>query len=281
MLSGRRPALSLVELLVAIVLLGIVGGAVMSVVIRQQRFYRDAEWGIQRRTATREALALLGDDLRSLSPRAGDLYTIAPGAVELRATLGAAVACTIDSIGGVIVVPPDSLATGLPLTTFATAPRAGDTVLAHDVAADTWRPHVLVADPSRGGNCPVASGFTTTSAEAVRGWTLRVAPPVTSGAGTALRFVRRVRYQLYKASDARWYLGWLDCQPARAVPCATIQPVSGPYEPGGIHFDWLDGAGAPAPSPAAVARIDVLAVSRGAVATPAADTLALSIAPRN
>jgi hypothetical protein len=107
--------------------------------------------------------------------------------------------------------------------------------------------------------------------------------------GAALRFVRRARYQLYRASDGLWYVGHLDCLPSRATPCATIQPVVGPFESNGVHFAYRDSTGAVTSDPTRVARIDVHARAPGLrmphaggyASHGSADSLLITIAPRN
>jgi hypothetical protein len=104
------------------------------------------------------------------------------------------------------------------------------------------------------------SGLARTSAEENDALSFRLTPPLESsvGAGASLRFVRRARYQLYRAGDGYWYLGFLDCAPARSVPCSTIQPVSGPFAPAGVRFTFVDSTGTVTADPAHVARVDVL-----------------------
>src|SRR6202022_2394268 len=47
--------------------------------------------------------------------------------------------------------------------------------------------------------------------------------------GAAVRFVRRARYSLYRASDGDWYLGYRRCNAIGPPGCGVVQPVSGPY----------------------------------------------------
>jgi len=138
--------------------------------------------------------------------------------------------------------------------------------------------------------CPTTSGFTRSTAEAAAARSLRLSPPLAPevALGAALHFVRRARYQLYKASDGRWYLGYLDCLSSRATPCATIQPVNGPFAPNGVRFVFSDSTGVAASDPARVARIDVLAraltdrsTDAGSSPAFAAESLLITIAPRN
>ncbi|HXQ76588.1 MAG TPA: hypothetical protein VN797_00185, partial [Gemmatimonadaceae bacterium] len=113
-----------------------------------------------------------------------------------------------------------------------------------------------------------------------------------------VRFVRRGRYSLYRASDGEWYLGYRRCDAAGLAGCGGIQPLSGPYRPyssnplrTGLLFEYFDasgvrlGAGA---SPLSLARVDITARAESRQQVPVesrvirpADSASLSIAVRN
>ena len=107
---------------------------------------------------------------------------------------------------------------------------------------DSWQRHVLSAAPSHAGSCPTSTGLTTTPSESAAALAFTFTPALDTaiGPGTLVRVVRRARYELYRASDSRWYLGYLDCVASRATPCNTVQPVSGPFAPSGIQLAYLD-----------------------------------------
>jgi hypothetical protein len=142
---------------------------------------------------------------------------------------------------------------------------------------------VLTAALSSAGACPTASGLTTTAAEASAALSLSLSPELDSSIapGALVRMVRRARYELYRASDSRWYLGYLDCLASRATPCNVVQPVSGPFAPSGVQLAYLDRSGAPTTDPWRVARIDVLAIAARRSAPTTLDSLATTIALRN
>jgi hypothetical protein len=286
MMSSTRRGASLMELIVVIVLLATIGSATMGVVIHQERFYRAQADAIDSRATVRDAASLLQSELRALTPLDGDLYAIGSGAVEFRATLAQSAICTIASSRRHLTIPPEHLASGAPLTWFGTQPEVGDTllVLATDsTLGDRWDRHVLTAAPSSAGTCPTASGLTTTAAEASSALTLSLSPELDSSIapGALVRIVRRARYELYRASDSRWYLGYLDCLSSRATPCNIVQPVSGPFAPSGVQLAYLDRSGAPTTDPWRVARIDVLAIAARRSAPAMLDSLATTIALRN
>lgn len=282
----RRRGASLAELIVVIVLLAILGSATLGVVIRQERFYRTQASAIDSRAVVRDAAAVLQSELRALTPADGDLYSAEASAVEFRATLAQSVICTISPTHTAVTIPPVHLASGAPITWFGTQPEAGDTllVLASDsTLGGTWSRHVLTSSPSTTGICPTSSGLTANTAEAADAITLAFTPPLDTviETGALLRIVRRARYELYRASDSRWYLGYLDCLSTRATPCNAVQPVSGPFAPNGIRLSYLGADGSAASDRWHVARIDVLAVAERRIAPDTLDSLATTIALRN
>jgi hypothetical protein len=92
--------------------------------------------------------------------------------------------------------------------------------------------------------------------------------------GSIVRFFRRSRYEIYRAANNQWYLGYADCMSTYGTPtrCSALTPVSGPYEPytgiasqNGLTFTYFDTSGN-ALSPADPARL----ISRIAVTMRAA-----------
>lgn len=257
-----RPGATLLELLVVLVLLAIVGGAIMRVTIGEERFLAAAQAVIATQRTAREGVDIPRQELRAVAPGTGGIYEMADDYFDFRSLLGSSVLCSFDLSRTTVSIPDRLAESGL--TSWIAAPREGDTVLVFDADVDNappmWRVHTLVTAPAPGGSCPVATGLARTSAEERLALTFQLAPPLeqTVGPGAALRFIRRARYALYRAGDDRWYLGFLDCVPARAVPCTGIQPVSGPFTPGGVRFAFRDSSGAVTSDPARVARIDVV-----------------------
>lgn len=289
----RRFGTTLTELLVVLVLLVMVGGAIIRVAVGQQRFLGAVEQVMRMERTVREGVDIPRGELRAVVPGTGGIYQMAPNRVEFRAPVGSSVICAVDSTRTTIAIP--ARLSWSALSSWIASPRVGDTLLVFDAAIDStppgWRIHTLATELSPGGRCDVTTGLARTSSEESAALTFRLTTPLepATGAGSAVRFVRRSRYELYRAGDSRWYLGFLDCAPARAVPCGTIQPVSGPFETDGVRFSYSDSAGATATDPTRVARIDVL--SRAATTTPLraigfalgfhSDSVLASIALRN
>jgi hypothetical protein len=260
--QAYRSGTTLLELLIVLVLLAMVGGAIMRLTVGEERFLAAVDEVTESQRTAREGADIPRHELRSVAPASGGIYEMADDHVDFRSLTGSAVLCNVDSSRTTVSIP-DRFAWSA-LTTWVAAPREGDTVLVLDADIDgvppMWRVHTLLTAPAPGGSCPTSTGLARSSADELAALTFQFAPPLepTVASGAALRFVRRARYALYRAGDDLWYLGYLDCAPARAVPCSTIQPISGPFAPGGVRFTFRDAAGAITSDPVRVAQIDVL-----------------------
>lgn len=298
-----RTGFTLVELLIVIVILAVVLTSVMTIFVQQQRFYSDSSAIIETRSSTRDAAYVLQSDLRSLSPKSGDIYAMGPSFIEFRSQPGSTVVCTIDASRTVITVPPLNVTTGAALTSWLAAPARGDTVLIYDPAStpsavtDTFNVYTLAAIPTANATCPNTTGLTTTAGEATQGFTFKVTPALTAGTtvGSPIRILRKAHYELYQAASGNWYLGYFDCVPLRLPVCNALQPIAGPYVPpnlvgsGGIVFTYRDSLGVVTTNPLLVRRVDIAARAQTSVSVhtsgyksgPMTDSMFISIAPRN
>ncbi|HEX6534762.1 MAG TPA: hypothetical protein VF041_09190 [Gemmatimonadaceae bacterium] len=296
MLSPRRErerGATLAELLVALVLFASVGGAALGALATQQRFARRTLQRLVARRAARDAADALRSDLRPIAPSRGDLLALGATRIEFRGAIGNAVVCAVDLGRSVLHLPPREAAGGA-LTSWVVPPVAGDTLLVRVPAplpdAARWEAHVLAADPARGA-CPLAGGLVASAAESSSAIALRVAPPLSSGvrAGAPVRVVRRERYELYRGGDGGWYLGFTDCRGGRSTPCAVVQPVSGPFAPGGVAFSYRGAAGEETSIPPLVKSVRVLLVGEGTTTSSTSalrmravsESVAVTITPRN
>jgi prepilin-type N-terminal cleavage/methylation domain-containing protein len=301
-----RQGLTLVELLIVIVMLSIVVGGIMGILVRQQQFYSGAAGVLDTRSSVREGAAVLQSDLRALSPASNDIALMGPTFIEFEQQFGASVVCAVGV--NTIDIAPQVVEKGAVLTSWATPPRRGDQVLIYDSNAEGsafnaqgWTgPTQLTQDPTPNTPCPTSTGLTSTAAEASRGWRLTLQDNVNGPAalsltgtirpGSAVRFLRRARYQLYQAADDNWYLGFTYCTPT----CGALEAVSGPYlddktAAPGVQFRYLDRFRNVTTNQLQVSRIDVTlrARSERAVNMPGRqrgfyyDSLTTSIAVRN
>jgi prepilin-type N-terminal cleavage/methylation domain-containing protein len=278
-LSGSLPprrarrGLTLVELLIVIVLLGIVAGGMMGIIVKQQQFYAGSSGVMDTRANVREGMAVLTSDLRAVAPAQSDIYSMGRTFIEFRLTVGTAVICTLDPTRTVVTVPPLQLAQRNGYTAWISAPQNGDSVLVFDPGAkagttdDTWDADQLAADAQGNASCPTTTGLTTQASEQTNGWQITLQNALTSAyvtPGSAIRFFRRVRYELYQEADNNWYLGYFDCVPGRTPVCTALQPVGGPYlpaanaGPSGLELSYFDSTGATTTDPTQVRRIGVV-----------------------
>src|SRR5579864_5741303 len=106
--TSARRAFTLIELMVAIVLLAIVAGGMMGIIVRQQQFYSGSAGVLETRGSVRDGMAMITSDLRSLSPSKQDIYAMGRTFIEFRLNTGAAVVCTISVDRKTITVRPSS-----------------------------------------------------------------------------------------------------------------------------------------------------------------------------
>jgi hypothetical protein len=294
--ARRRRGFTLIEILMVAVLAVLVLGGMMSVLVRQQRFYLGTADLLEARSQTRQAAGILPTELRALSPVGGDILSMSDDALEIQATVGSSAICALAS--GLVTLPPINPIMGNAVTTWAVEPAVGDTVLIFNegptgsMSDDSWSRHEIAFTQRRNKVCPVSTGLTTLidsdkfSVQFTVVGTL--SPNITAGA--PIRFLRRASYSLYAGANGKWYLGYCSPQCGPSGP----DPIAGPFVPvtngeGGIQFTYLDANGAVTADPEQVAQVSVLvrAESRSRMSTAsfdsrlAGDSLRFTVGIRN
>jgi hypothetical protein len=239
---------TIAELAVVLVLVGLVGSTIGLSLIRQQRFYRGASELLRAREGVRDAMELLSTDIRGMA--AADTVRLrADSAIEFFAPIGGSVVCR--NTGGTTIGLPPASGRGNTLTSFVTQPDTGDIAIFHRDSIDG------------GSESDIDAGS--------MGYAVDLAIPLSShvGMGAPVRFIRRGRYSLYRASDGEWYLGYRRCNAVGVSSCGGIQPLSGPYRGyssnprnTGLLLEYFDASGArlpPGESPLTLARVDITA----------------------
>jgi prepilin-type N-terminal cleavage/methylation domain-containing protein len=95
-MSPRRAhGFTLIEVLVAMTLTGIVVAGTLRALSAQKRFYARQARILDARHAMRASLTILSSEFREVSSVGGDLYYIASDSVGLRSNVGFGVACAV------------------------------------------------------------------------------------------------------------------------------------------------------------------------------------------
>lgn len=287
--------MTLIEIMISLVLLGIVSGVIMRVVMRQQRFYQGVNQIMMQRGQLRQATSVVPVDLRSLSSVGNDILVATDSSIEFMVNVGTGAVCDVVSNAQVALPPPD-LASGQIITSWfgygepAAADPVAYTVYVYNDSVtlgnedDEWKKFTLSDIHHDASKC------ITTYAKIADVGKLRpilelsdpagFTDPVTGGpisqyigVGAPVRVLKQVRYALYQASDGLWYLGFSQLLKATSTYSA-LSPVSGPYDPygsaAGLGFRYYDvdgveiASGANATDRRRIARIDLIARARTA-----------------
>jgi prepilin-type N-terminal cleavage/methylation domain-containing protein len=298
---------TLVELLVALTVFALIGSALTTVMTSQLRMYRRTGEATRVQRDLRTGLSLLPTDLRGASRTGGnasDLTLLVDSAVQLRATVGTSIVCAKPAANQ-IDIPPQALARNA-LTTWYVQPQPGDSVLAYNDSTsvgpedDVWTTMRISAFAAAPAAACVGAPFTDPVLDPPASkprwrltFTANVPPNVKVGA--PIRFMRSVRYSLFRPAGApadRWYVGYREyAGGAWGAP----EPIAGPFTAynavggSGIAFAFYDSNGVRLPTPAAgtsVSRIDLTLRARSQVrggrdSVIVRDSVAVRVALRN
>ena len=285
MLTQRAPrrGLTLIELMISIVLLGLLGGLIVGFLLKQERFYAGATEILLTRTQVRQASVMMPSDLRGIA--SGDIYAMTDTSIDFRSTFGSSYVCASTKASSQISIPPVNLAKGSALTVWSQTPVNNDSLALYVDSTntsskdDSWSYHRIsatsVAFSNASPGCLSATGMMkSTDVNAGNpsyAYTLSPTQSGTVSAGAAVRFFKKVHYSLYRATDGNWYLGYYDCRTSRTPVCNAIQPIAGPLRPyvagspelAGVRFTYYDTLGNVTTNRLAVSRISVLLQGQG------------------
>ncbi|HEV2083727.1 MAG TPA: prepilin-type N-terminal cleavage/methylation domain-containing protein [Gemmatimonadales bacterium] len=280
---ANRRGFTLVEIMIAMTLMLIVGGAAFKLLVTTQRLSRSQAEQASLQSNVRMGSLIVLNDLRELNTVFGgaadrnDILTIAASDITYRAMRG---------IGFICQAPT---ATQIRITRSGFSgfrdPQAGRDGLYVFIdgdpdteADDTWLP-VAIADVSTATACPgvLGAGITLT--------TPNTAGLVGLPVGTPIHIYEVMELKLHQADGKSW-LG------ARSISAGeAIQPVLGPLVDGnGFQLEYLDAAGAITADRTAIKsiRVTIRGISDGAInpgvegsPTYVQDSLVTQVALRN
>jgi prepilin-type N-terminal cleavage/methylation domain-containing protein len=266
-LLGRR-GYSIIELLIALVLLSMVSAAIYKVLVNNQRLYLAQTQTIDLNQNMRAAVAILPAEFRELDAADGDIQAMTATSITIRAMRQLAFVCLTPPLGGGI---------GQLTLTVRKAPMYGtrQTFSANDSLLIYWEGNPLTRADDQwllgqiktvvpGPVCTqdtlaaVNQGYTLTlQPQWINNPALNVANAITRGA--PVRGFDNITYSVYQSpTDNNWYLGQTNNSAGGA-----IQPVIGPLiGANGVTFSYYDSVGTVTGAPTSVAQIQILLRAR-------------------
>ena len=94
--SRTRKGFTLVEITVVVVLGGLVLGALLQVLMTNQRTYTAQSAAVQGQQTSRMAIEVMFNELRELSPGDGDIRSMSPSVLDVRLMRKFGIACEVD-----------------------------------------------------------------------------------------------------------------------------------------------------------------------------------------
>lgn len=241
-LSGRKRGFTLVEVLVALTLTGIVVAGTLQALSTQKKFYARQARILSARHAMRASATILVSELREVSASAGDFYAIANDSVALRSTAGFGIACGVNDASGTLslthvsghfsIEGADSV-----LVFVENGPGDDD---------DVWRVLPVIGIAAAGPGC--GSGTAPDRVATVTGSLAGV------WEGAPVRLFQPYVFGLYEL-NGRWYLGRRP-----RVAGSEYVPVAGPLAPpasGGLQLTYYTSNGVATLDPSLVARVAI------------------------
>jgi prepilin-type N-terminal cleavage/methylation domain-containing protein len=266
-LLGRR-GYSIIELLIALVLLGMVSAAIYKVLVNNQRLYLAQTQTIDLNQNMRAAVTILPAEFRELDSPDGDIQVMSATSIRIRAMRQLAFVCLTPPLGGGI---------GQLTLTIRKEPMYGtrQTFNANDSLLIYWEGNALTRADDQwltGQIKTVVPGAVCnqdTLGVANQGYTLTLQPQwinnpalnvnnaITRGA--PVRGFDNVTYSVYQsATDQNWYLGQTNNSQG-----GGIQPIIGPLiGANGVTFSYYDSVGTVTADSSKVAQIQIILRAR-------------------
>src|SRR3954468_5816024 len=213
-----RAGFTLTELMIVVVLVGLVGSMLTTLLMRQQSFHRAVASVADARARMRDVATILPTDMRSISTVGGDVLAMSDTSLQFRAFVGASVLCKyVTGSPTIIELPPRTLADSSVLTAWINPPGAGDMAFLYNDGAlsgnqdDSWTP-IAITDTTSAANAAWcastnAIAYTKAADNAARRYRLTLASAPDQAQikmGAPIRFAREVRYSGYQAADGSW-----------------------------------------------------------------------------
>lgn len=270
-MSSVKSGTALVELLVALALMGVVSSIALATLQSSARWYERAALETDRAAQLTAATQVTTSLLQSASTRDGDLLAVGDSAVTWRATIGAGTVC--NAAGPSLVASREHLTKGGTSFALQTAPQVGDLVAVFDdgplpgTTDDRWLMYTLSSLSTIAGGCVGGPLADSTRDISKLSWRFSVTPsPATSSIGLPIRILRPTKLQLYR-SGSEWSLGFSETSAGGGW--SGTQPAAGPLASAarrgaGFSMYWIDTLGSPASAGPAGVRVSIRAPTAAA-----------------
>jgi prepilin-type N-terminal cleavage/methylation domain-containing protein len=266
---GRR-GFTLIELTIALVLLGIISTAIYRVLVSDQRIYQAQIQRMDLQQNIRAAATILPADFRTLDAADGDIIAMASDSIKIRAMRVFGVICDPPVLGGALTARTLTVRQAMTFGSRAFTP-ATDSLLIYyegDPGArsdDGWVLGKLTAAAAL--NCADGRPGTLLTTDLKSPFVL---PQLNQAgmipAGSPVYAFETLVYKLYQAADGNYYLGLRNANGLQPL----IGPLTGPNGTGqftgapGMTLTYYDAAGAVTAVPANVAQIEIRVRGRSA-----------------
>jgi len=251
----RRRGFTLVELLVALLLFGIVSAGIYKVLLTNQRLYQAQTQRIDVQQNVRAAATIFAGEFRELDAVDGDISAMTANSITIRAMRQLGFLCDAPALPA--AGPPYNVT----MTVRAT-PLYGSQMFTEDVDSllifyegdqtsrqdDGWHLGSLTAVAPL--NCSDGKPGWKLSSRLAAFAGVQVNQAGAIAVGSPVRGFETVTYLAYQASDSRWYIG--------LQTAGGTQPLIGPITGRtGLRFTYYAANGAVTAVPAQVVRIAI------------------------
>ncbi len=251
----NRRGFTLVELITALVLVGLVGTAIYQLLVSNQRLYREQAQRVDVNQNARAAISILPGEVRELNaadPAGSDIISMTASSMRFKAMRSLYFLCQPPDVDDLEIMLDATSVYGLrPLQ------EDRDSVLlfaenSPDTRGDDGWVHANVVSVNDGTDCPNNGDSFRVRLEGI---TQAALGGVESGA--PVRGFEVVELSLYPdmAGDT-----WLGLENGASN---VVQPIVGPLSAQGLRLEYYDDAGNTAATAADVARITIAVESRG------------------
>lgn len=246
---------TLVEILIALVLMGIVSTALYQLLVSNQRLYRAQVESVAINESARAAVAIIPSEIRELSAGNGDIMAMDATSLTYKSMQALSVQCVAPDLLGLAVVLDRNTFYGL------RAISAADSVLIFaegdpSTRTDDQWVSAAVVSTAVGTACPGGGASITVVVAGGGAGQLGLVQ-----AGAPVRTFRPAQLLRYQDAAGDWWLGNRLYDKVTGTWSAT-QPLVGPLTGTGLALTYWDATGTVTTDPLAVARVGVTVESQ-------------------